>query len=127
MSLAAIQRAVALVTENEIIVEQITRPLSEHLWIYLNFSTDPTFKDPTKLFFPDAGEYDYLVSQNGATYKSWLQGMKVTEADYDPTYYVAGLITHVKVKNTIAVTKTWPPLDPRIGAPIYVQVITARV
>lgn len=119
---------IGLVTE-EIIVSQSFRPVSEHMWAYFDFSTDPTFKDSRQAFLPSTGAYDLLVSNNeGVSYISWHDALSVIPAIYEPLYRIGGLITHVKVIPVSAVTApTFPPGDVRLGKPLYARASIARV
>ena len=113
----------------EIIVPQTHKPVSEHMWAYFDFSTDPDFKDARQAFLPTAGAYDLLVSSNnGISYIPWHDALSVVPATYEPLYRPAGMITHVKAIPVSAVTsEVFAPGDVRLGKPLHARVSIARV
>lgn len=98
--------------------------VSEHMWVYFNFSYDIEFKDPTMAVVPDHGEYTLEVSQDGVNYEHWLSNLSINTAAYTRPYRTAGFITHVRATPS---AENIPAMDtPPFPGELYCRVIVAR-
>lgn len=116
---------VAPVTTSEIIIKDNNTRISEHMWLYFEFSYDPNFTNPEDLIVPDAGVYSVSISQNGTVWAEWDTSVPINTANYDRLYKVAGMVLYVKAVPTTPVTTTVPP--PNIGDVLHARMTWVKV
>lgn len=107
MALMALYRDIKPV-DQPVLVECTTRPLSEHLWTYFEFSYDKSFKDDSRLAIPDIGDYELKTGQNARYFEHWVSAHNIAGEDYERLYRIAGYITHVMAE---------PSTEPELNIP----------